>query len=113
MAGLKASSQLQGKSIVKTLDDPSAKIRDVAFSVSVHRGVHAFLLRTDKWAYIQYGEDAKSGMELYNMEYDAKQYNNLANNPQFQDIVQEFQAKLKSKLEEVRDNDLGIAYNLK
>ena len=47
------------------------------------------------------------------MEYDAKQYNNLANNPQFQDIVQEFQAKLKSKLEEVRDNDLGIVYNLK
>ena len=113
LAGLKASSQLQGKSIVKTLDDPVAKVRDVAFSVSVHKGVHAFLLRTDKWAYIQYGEDAKSGMELYNMEYDAKQYNNLANNPQFQDIVQEFQAKLKSKLEEVRDNDLGIAYNLK
>ena len=113
LAGLKASSQLQGKSIVKTLDDPVAKVRDVAFSVSVHKGVHAFLLRTDKWAYIQYGEDAKSGMELYNMEYDAKQYNNLANNPQFQDIVQEFQAKLKSKLEEVRDNDLGIVYNLK
>ena len=28
LAGLKASSQLQGKSIVKTLDDPVAKVRD-------------------------------------------------------------------------------------
>ena len=113
LAGLKASSELQGKSIVETLDNPSAKIRDVAFSVSVHRGVHAFLLRTNKWAYIQYGEDAKSGVELYDMEYDAKQYNNLANNPKFRDIVQDFKAKLRSKLKEVRDNDLNIEYTLK
>ncbi len=113
LAGLKTSSELQGKSIVETLDNPSAKVRDVAFSVSVHRGVHAFLLRTNKWAYIQYGEDAKSGVELYDMEYDAKQYNNLANNPKFRDIVQDFQAKLKRKLKEVRDNDLNIEYTLK
>ena len=46
------------------------------------------------------------------MEYDEKQYNNLADNPKFQDTVQEFQMKLKNKLIEVRDNDLGIQYNL-
>ena len=110
LAGLKASPHLQGKSIVKTLDDSSAKVRDAAFSVSVHGGITSFLLRTDKWAYIQYDEDAKSGMELYNMEYDEKQYNNLAHNPKFEEIVQVFQSKLKDKLKEVRDNDLEIEY---
>ncbi|MGV8963669.1 MAG: sulfatase [Candidatus Saccharimonadaceae bacterium] len=113
LAGLKASPHIQGESIVKTLDNPNAKVRDAAFSVSSHAGIMSFLLRTNKWAYIQYGEDAKSGVELYDMEYDEKQYNNLAENPKFQDIVQEFQMKLKNKLIEVRDNDLGIQYNLK
>ena len=98
---------------METLDNPSATVRDAAFSVSSHAGVTSFLLRTNKWAYIQYGEDAKSGIELFNMEYDSKQYNNLANNPKFQDIVQKFQAKLKDKLKEIRDNDLGIKYHLK
>ncbi|NLK49409.1 MAG: sulfatase-like hydrolase/transferase, partial [Candidatus Cloacimonetes bacterium] len=111
LAGLKASPHLQGKSLVKTLDDPSIEVRDAAFSVS--NGGRSFLLRTDKWAFIQYGEDGKSGMELFNMEYDEKQYNNLAYNPKFKDVVQEFQIKLKNKLEEVRDNDLEIEYSLK
>ncbi len=111
LAGLKASPHIQGKSITKTLDNPSAKVRNAAFSVS--NGGSSFLLRTDKWAYIQYGEDAKSGMELFNMEYDEKQYSNLALNPKFQDIVQEFQTMLKDKLKEVRENDLGIAYKQK
>ena len=96
MAGLKASPHIQGKSIVKTLDDPSAKVRDAAFSVS--NGGSSFLLRTDKWAYIQYDEDAKSGMELYNMEYDEKQYNNLAHNPKFEEVVQEFQVSYLSSI---------------
>ncbi len=46
-------------------------------------------------------------MELFDMEYDSKQYNNLAYNPKFQNVVNvNFQAKLREKLEEVRDNDL-------
>ncbi|HLT94011.1 MAG TPA: sulfatase [Membranihabitans sp.] len=110
LAGLDYSPHLQGKSLVPTLDDPSAKVRDVAFSVSRYRGVEFFLLRTEKWAYIQYGEDGKAGKELFDMELDPKQYNNLAGNPKFQHIMDEFEEKLREKLREVRDNDLGIDY---
>src|SRR5690606_12345648 len=35
LAGLDYSPHLQGKSLVPTLDDPSAKVRDFAFSISV------------------------------------------------------------------------------
>lgn len=111
LAGLETSPYLQGKSLVKTLDDPSEKVRNMAFSVSVRHGEIAFLLRSDKWAYIQYDEDAGAGMELFDMEYDPKQYNNLAHNPRYADIVKEFQQKLKLKLKDVRNNDLGINYN--
>jgi len=111
MAGIKYSEHIQGKSLVQTFDNPNHEVRDMAFCVS--QGGRSFLLRTKKWAYIQYDEDAKSGMELFDMENDPKQYSNLANNPAYADVVDDFQQKLKVKLKEVRDNNLGIDYNKK
>tara|TARA_R100001369_G_scaffold92225_1_gene136283 strand:- start:7939 stop:9465 length:1527 start_codon:yes stop_codon:yes gene_type:complete len=108
LAGLKASKHLQGKSLVKTLDNPKSDVREYAFSVS--QGGKSFLVRSHKWAYIQYDEDAGSGMELFDMEHDAKQYNNLALNPAYGDVVLEMQKILEEKLQEIRTNDLAISY---
>lgn len=109
LAGLDYSKHIQGKSLVKTLDDPEYEIRDHAFSVS--QGGKTFLIRTEKWAYIQYDEDAGAGMELFDMEYDPKQYNNLAHHPRYAGVVAAMQNRLRMKLKEVRDNDLGIDYS--
>jgi len=79
-------------------------VRDVAFSVAPMR--RGFLLRADKWAYIQYGEDARAGIELFDTETDPKQYTNLADNPEYAKVVREFKAKLAAKLRAVRGNDL-------
>lgn len=111
LAGLKHSDNIQGKSLVKTLDDPDYSIRDMAFSVT--QNGNSFLVRTDGWAYIQYDEDGQSGMELFDMDLDPKQYNNLAHNPRYSEVVSEMQTKLKMKLKEVRNNDLGISYDTK
>jgi len=108
LAGLKTSEYLQGKSLTNTLDNPESIHREMAFSVS--QGGKSFLLRTDKWAYIQYDEDAASGIELFDMENDPKQYTNLALDAQYSDVVDYFKEKLKIKLAQVRENDLGIAY---
>ena len=108
LAGLKYSKHLQGKSLRPTLDNPQYKVRDTAFSVS--QGGKSFLLRTQKWAYIQYDEDAQSGKELYFMEKDPKQYINLADTREYKALAQEFEKSLKAKLEAVRTNDLGIDY---
>ncbi|MDN5200267.1 sulfatase [Fulvivirgaceae bacterium BMA10] len=108
LANLQTSEHLQGKSLTKTLDDPTFKVRDMAFSVT--QGGKTFLLRTDKWAYIQYDEDASSGIELFDMENDPKQFTNLAEKPEYAKVVADFQEKLKTKLKEVRTNDLGLSY---
>ncbi len=108
LAGLKASEHLQGKSLVKTVDDPEYKVREMAFSVT--QGGKTFLLRDENWAYIQYDEDAASGIELFDMNKDPKQYTNLAENPDYTNVVADFKTKLKAKLAEVRNNDLGIDY---
>jgi arylsulfatase A-like enzyme len=96
------SPHLQGKSLVKTLDNPSVKVRDAAYC-SNPKG---FLIRDEKWAYIQYKENASKGIELFNMEKDPKQYHNLAKKPEYAPIVKLYQAKLADKLRTIRDNDL-------
>ncbi|MCF6223402.1 MAG: sulfatase [Flavobacteriaceae bacterium] len=108
LAGLKTSGDLQGENINKTLDDPNHKVREMAFSVS--QGGKSFLLRSDRWAFIQYDEDAQSGMELYDMQKDPKQFHNLAHKLEYASVVSMFQEKLKNKLLEIRKNDLGISY---
>ena len=62
--------------MVKTFDNPAFKVRDMAFTVT--QGGRSFLLRTKKWAYIQYNEDASAGIELFDMEKDPKQFTNIA-----------------------------------
>jgi len=108
LAGLKPSKHMQGKSLVKTLEKPKYKVRDMAFSVT--QGGKSFLLRTDEWAYIQYNEDASAGIELFDMKNDPKQFTNLAEMPEYKKVVTNFQKKLKKKLKRIRSNDLGISY---
>lgn len=110
LAGLELPNAVQGKSLVGTLDNPAHEVRDMAFSVSKWRGKHLFLLRNKKWAFIQYEEDGAGGMELFDMVNDPQQFNNLAHNPQYEDVVEMFKSRLKEKLAEVRDNDLGKTY---
>ncbi|WP_232622943.1 sulfatase [Pareuzebyella sediminis] len=110
LAGLPYSKHIQGKSLVKTLEDPSHSVRDTAFSVS--QGGKTFLLRTDQWAYIQYDEDAGAGMELFDMRHDSLQFTNLAHDSNYAAVVERFQKALAGKLAEVRNNDLGIDYSI-
>src|SRR5690606_36666571 len=104
LCGLDIPQRLQGKNIAPLLDDPSREVRQAAFSVN-GRG---FLLREDRWAFIQYGENGAGGMELFDMKSDPKQYTNLANEPEHRERVEALKAKLAAKLKEVRTNDLEI-----
>lgn len=111
LAGLDYSEHLQGKSLLKTFDNPTYSVRDTAFSVS--QGGRSFLLRTDQWAYIQYDEDAGSGTELFDMKSDPQQYTNLVKLPEYESVVENFKKSLRKKLIAVRTNDLGIDYTQK
>src|SRR5690606_30771915 len=86
LCGLEVPSRLQGKDISRLLDDPSQVVREAAFSTAPSR--KGFLLREDKWAYIQYGEDASGGIELFDMVNDPQQYTNVASKPEYSSLVQ-------------------------
>ena len=104
LCGLEAQPRLQGKDISEMLDDPTHQVRDSAFCVAPMR--KGFLLREESWSYIQYGEKAENGIELFDMKNDPKQYVNLARKKKFQPVVNAFKRKLAAKLKAVRDNDL-------
>ena len=97
--------RLQGKDISKMLDDPKHTVREAAFSVAPFR--HGFLLRENDWAYIQYGEAASKGIELFDLRKDPNQYTNLAKDPAYEKVVKRFKNKMRLKRREVRDNDLN------
>lgn len=104
LCGLEVPDRIQGKNIAPMLDDPSHEVREAAFSVAPSR--KGFLLRDDRWAYIQYGEDASKGIELFDMKKDPKQYTNLAEKAEFEPVVNACKEKLAAKLAELRENDL-------
>jgi len=102
LCGLESQPRLQGLNIAPLLDDPTKEIRDTAFSVNGP----GFLLREDRWAYLQYGEAGKGGAELFDMQIDPKQYVNLVDKPEHASRVAEFRQKMAAKLAAVRTNDL-------
>ena len=104
LCGLEPPAHLQGKDISEMLDDPRAEVRQAAFSVAPSR--KGLLLRDERWAYIQYNEDASGGMELFDMREDPQQFHNLADSPEHQSTVKRMRKALAAKLAEVRDNDL-------
>ena len=104
LCGLEIPPHVQGKDISELLVSPNETVRQAAFSVAPMR--KGFLLREERWSYIQYGEDASGGIELFDTANDPEQFHNLANVPEYLATVKRFQEDLKIKLTEIRDNKL-------
>lgn len=92
LCGLPVPKHVQGKSLVKTFDDPKHIVHEAVYCLR-RRNDH--LLRTDRWAYIRYGN---GGVELYDMKNDPQQFTNLANDAKQKATVKRLRAKLDAKL---------------
>lgn len=103
LCGLEVPEHLQGKNIAPMLTDPAYAVRDAAFSVAPMR--KGFLLREERWAFIQYEEDASGGCELFDCVADPQQFHNVAD--KYPAEKARLQTKLAEKLSDIRDNDLA------
>jgi arylsulfatase A-like enzyme len=77
----KTRQKLEGTSIASTLADPDKAEDRTVFLPHMHPGEYAIINRD--WRYIRYGED---GEELYNLNKDPSEWNNLAGQSKYADL---------------------------
>lgn len=92
ITGSKPPPQTQGSSLVPILKSPDASVKEGALSLS--NGNHAW--RTSEWAYLRYRDASE---ELYNMRHDPKQFTNLAQDPESEDVLKIQRVQLASRLQ--------------
>jgi arylsulfatase A-like enzyme len=80
LTGVREQAPLDGASLVPLLKDPDLAWEQPALT-TMFRGNHS--LRTERWRYIRYADGSE---ELYDMENDPMCWDNLAKDPQYDEV---------------------------
>jgi uncharacterized sulfatase len=106
LAGVPAPSGLEGRSLRPLVEKPDAAWDKPALTQVARRGPRApgvpvtemppislmgYSLRTEKWRFTQWGD---KGTELYDEEKDPGELNNLAEAPEYKEVVEKLRAQL-------------------
>ena len=94
---------LQGKSLKGYLDGSKTDNPDrIAYTISY--GGDDATIRTDRWRYTRWGNEIYEGNEeLYDHDNDPEEHVNLADDPNYKDILEEMREKMNSKQQDIRD----------
>lgn len=87
---------LEGKSFAGVVKEPSKSFRSEVHAI-VNRGeMIGRTVKNAKWRYTEW-DNGKMGRELYNQTNDPIEYNNLAEKPEYSDIIAEMRKLLYQK----------------
>lgn len=97
LAGLEEKNDLDGQSLMPLFSNPEADFPPALMTYM--KGNHA--IRKDHWRYIQYNDGSE---ELYDHRSDPNEWNNLADDPQYQSIIDELSTHIpKENADQVSD----------
>jgi uncharacterized sulfatase len=101
LAGLPSPAHaLEGTSFKPLLEDPDRDWKSAAFSEYRREGYHGRTLRDKRYRYTEWtplpGTDGETMRELYDLEKDPFEYDNLATNAAHEDLVAELSGRLEA-----------------
>lgn len=86
--------QLEGRSFASIIKEPSLPFRNEVRAI-VNRGqTMGRMVKDTNFRYIEWDEGEK-GIELYDQKNDPLEYDNLADNPEYDDVVKEMKSKIE------------------
>lgn len=94
LCGLTPPSTLSGVSLVPVLNDVNAKPRTDALT----KYAEGFSLRTEQYRITEWGSAGSRGTELYDHSQDPAELNNLADDPQYAEVLSELSSRLRRRV---------------
>ena len=107
LCGLKPPKHLSGVSLAPVLQDPSATPRQSALT----QYSTGYSLRTSRYRYTEWGENAADGAELYDHETDSSEMTNLAASTEQAQTVKRLSALLRKRIADAKTPPSGIKQN--
>jgi arylsulfatase A-like enzyme len=105
LCGIEGPSRLDGESLVPVLSEPE-KSTNRSVVTSFDAGNHS--LRTDRWRFIRYRDGSQ---ELYDLEKDPNEWDNLANSEQHKKTRDELSQKLAMKFFDLEQQEWFPKYS--
>jgi len=108
LGGVDAPGDWNGDSMVKWLDDPQTKWKDLAVSEYYAHNIASgsAMIRMGRFKYVYHAQaDAEhpAERELYDLDADPGEFHNLANDPEHRDCVEKMHAALVAEVGESPD----------
>jgi uncharacterized sulfatase len=91
--GLNAAKNLQGKSLVPLLKNPTASWNKPAYTQVKRKDLMGRSVRTERFRYTEW-DGGKAGAELYDHNSDSDEFNNLARDAKYSGTVKELSSLL-------------------
>lgn len=104
LAGLSAPDFAAGISLAPALRDPSVSTRQTALT----QYMDGYSIRTNRFRYTEWGDNASLGRELYDHESDPGEMNNLADDKIHEAKIKELSAKLQTRIADANQKPQGI-----
>ncbi len=104
LCGLTAPEYVSGVSLAPVLSDPSATPRQAALT----QYANGYSIRTPRYRYTQWGEEAADGDELYDRESDPQEMVNLADRPEHEETVRQLSELLRQRIADARRQPKGV-----
>jgi iduronate 2-sulfatase len=95
LCNLKTPAHVEGKSLVPVLNNPKNKVRDSVYTVVLRPGMVAKSVRYENWRYAEWGSSDE--VELYDLAKDPNEYDNLAGNPEYKNVVRKLHKLIEEK----------------